>query len=224
MHASRGGTAPDDGLAVVPAADLDAHQAGALDAIYEQAFPPHLRIPLAELAASSPRDRFLTALDGGEPVGFAALRRLSAADWVFLRYYAVATQRRRSGVGLRFWRRVGPTLAAAGWPARIAFEVEDPADVPDDEAERQIRLSRIRFWESCGAVAQPVPGYVMPPLTDIGYAEPMVLMAAEPGQAGPLDNDALAQLVRAIYTEHYGLSVRDPLVGGALASIGQARA
>jgi hypothetical protein len=186
------------GLGVVPAAELDAAQLSRLHRIYEAAFPPHLQAPLAELAA---------------------LRLLAAADWVFLRYYAIAADRRRTGLGLRFWRQLGPSVAADGWPARIAFEVEDPAEAQDNATELQVRWGRIGFWQSCGAVALTVPGYVMAAITRLGQPEPMVLMAADPDRVDAVSADGLAQLVRAIYTEHYRLGLDDPLVRTALASL-----
>ena len=41
-------------LRVVPCAELDAAQLRRLARIYAEAFPPDLRVPLAELAARSP--------------------------------------------------------------------------------------------------------------------------------------------------------------------------
>jgi hypothetical protein len=60
---------------------------------------------------------------------------------------------------------------------------------------------------------------MMPALTDVGDSEPMVLMAFDPG-AGNLSPAGLADLVRAIFTEHYGLDLRHPIVRAALESIG----
>ena len=190
-----------------------------LQQIYEQAFPLHLRVPLAQLAVPSSRDRLLVALDDGAPVGFAVLRLLTGPRWAFLRYFAIASDRQRTGLGLRFWRLLVETVADLGWPARIALEVEDPADAAGDPADRRVRLGRLAFWTRCGASALPVPGYVMPALTDIGCAESMVLMAFDPGAGSPSPAD-LAALVRAIFTEHYGLEEWHPIVLAALESIG----
>jgi len=206
-------------LRIVAAAQLSATQLGRIQAIYAQAFPPHLRVPLADLAVPGSRDQFLTALDGDDPVGFAALRLLAAPRWAFLRYYGVAADRRRRGYGVRFWHQLAPMLVPLGWPARIAFEVEDPADAHDDAAERAIRRGRIAFWERCGAAVLPVPGYVMPALTSIGHPEPMILMGSDPEACWPLPGPELAALVRAIFTEHYGLPPDHRLVTGAIASI-----
>jgi GNAT superfamily N-acetyltransferase len=213
-------------LRVVSAARLGTGQRSALQHVYEESFPPHLRVPLADLATASARDRMMVALDNDNPVGFAALRLLGAAGWVFLRYFGVAADHRRQGMGQRFWRLLQPELAASGWPARIAFEVEDPQEACDDPTESAIRRNRISFWERCGAQILPVAGYVMPALTDIGAPEPMVLMAAIPerGNALPDRGDALtatelSALVAAIYQLHYGLTTDDPLVRIALATL-----
>jgi hypothetical protein len=209
-------------LTVVAAGQLDAGQLGGLRQVYEQAFPPELRIPLAELAAPGPRDRLLVALDGTDPVGFAAMRLLAGADWVFLRYFAVAASRRRSGLGLRFWHQLRQSVTLGGWPGRIAFEAEDPADAAGDPAEQDIRHGRIRFWERCGASVLPVPSYVMPALTGTGRDEPMVLMAFDPGGGSP-DAAEVSSLVAEIFTGHYGLGRQHPLTCAALDSIGSGR-
>jgi len=210
-------------LHVVPCAELDAAQQRQLARIYAEAFPADLRVPLAELAEPSQGDQLLVALDGADPVGFAALRLLDRAGWTFLRYYGVAADRRRQRLGLRFWRQLTASVGASAWPGRIAFEVEDPAGAQGDLAEQAVRRGRIRFWESCGAVSLPVPAYVMPAMTKIGEAEPMILMAAGPDRPGSIGPDNLAALVRAIYTEHYGLAPEHPLAVAARASIGSGR-
>lgn len=210
-------------LHVVPCAELEAVQLRQLARIYAEAFPAALRVPLAELAAPSPSDQLLVALDGEDPAGFAALRLLDRAGWTFLRYYGVAADRRRQRLGRRFWHQLTASVGASDWPGRIAFEVEDPAGADRDPAEQAVRLGRIRFWESCGAAILPVPGYVMPAMTEIGEAEPMILMAAGPDRSGRVDPDDLAALVRAIYAEHYRLAPEHPLAMAALASIGSGR-
>lgn len=207
-----------DELVVASPEALVGNQFATLQQIYEQAFPPHLRVPLAELVVASSRDRLLVALDDSAPVGLAALRQLTGPRWAFLRYFAIASDRQRTGLGLRFWRLLLESVADLGWPARIALEAEDPADTAGDPVDRQVRLGRIDFWTRCGASALPVPGYVMPALTDIGRAEPMVLMAFDPGAGSPGPAD-LAALVRAIFTEHYGLGEWHPIVVAALESI-----
>jgi len=219
MPASPRYAPPSDELQVRPVSELDRRQLGQLELVYAQAFPVHLRVPLPELAAPGPQDQLLAGLLGDDVVAFAALRLLDTVGWVFLRYYGVATQRRRQRLGLRFWRSLTPSLGVAGWPDRIAFEVEDPADARDDPAEQDVRRGRIAFWESCGAVMLPVPRYVMPALTPLGAAEPMILMAADTGGSACPDPAALAELVQAIYAEHYRLEPGHSLIIAALDSI-----
>ena len=219
MPASAPGAPLSAELRVRPVTELDGRQLGQLELVYAQAFPARLRVPLRELAAPHPKGQLLVGLVGDEVASFAALRLLDTAGWAFLRYYGVATQRRRQRLGLRFWQLLTPLIAAGGWPTRIAFEVEDPADTPGDPAEQDVRRGRIAFWEGCGAVMLPVPRYVMPALTPLGAAEPMILMAADtsaptcPGAAG------LAELVQAIYTEHYRLEPGHALITAAIDSI-----
>jgi GNAT superfamily N-acetyltransferase len=196
-------------LRAVPASALAGGQLDRVRAIYEEAFPPELRVPFAELDDGGPDDGgLIVALDGDVPAGFASLRRLAAA--MFVRYFAVAAARRRQGAGRRLWHLLPG--AVPGWPGRVVFEVEDPAET-GDPAEQLVRRGRIAFWRSCGTALLPVPGYVMPDLTGAG-TEPMLLMAA-PACAG----EELRQLVQSVYTGRYGLPASDPLVRRALDSV-----
>jgi|SRR5580693_3999594 hypothetical protein len=217
-----GGPSPAARLHIASASDLDREQFGRLQEIYEQAFPRHLRVPLAELAEPSARDLMLVALDGSDPVGFASLRLLAGVGWVMLRYYGVAASRRRQRLGSRFWQQLRPAVVSIGWPGRIALEVEDPREVRDDAAELAIRRGRLEFWRNCGARVLPIPRYVMPAITERAEPEPMVLMAAEPQGSDRLTAADLSALVQAIFTQHYGLALSNPLVAAALASIGPA--
>jgi hypothetical protein len=219
MPASPHGAAPSAELRVRPVTELNDRQLGQLELVYAQGFPAHLRVPLAELAAPGPKDQLLVALISDEVAGFASLRLLDGVSWVFLRYYCVAAKRRRQRLGLRFWQLLIPSLAAAGWPARIAFEVEDPADVPGNPGEQDVRRGRIAFWESCGAVMLPVMRYVMPALTPLGADEPMILMAADLDAPVLPRTVGLAELVQAIYAEHYRLEAGHSLITAALDSI-----
>jgi hypothetical protein len=139
-------------------------------------------------------------------------------DWVFLRYYAVAADRRRTGLGRAFWDLTLQQLAHERWPVRVAFEVEDPAEAAGDADEQAVRRGRINFWVGCGAGQLTVPGYVMPALTPIGQSEPMILMSADPGGTCGSSASELAALVRAIFTDHYGLAADDQLLVTALGS------
>lgn len=204
-------------LRAVPAESLTAGQRDQAREVYHQAFPPHLRVPFTELARPGPADLMLAGLAGAEPVAVAAMMMLRRARWTFLRYYAVASARRREGLGRRFWQALHPALAQAGWPGRIVFEVEDPRDAAADETEHRVRTGRIAFWQDCGAWLLPVYSYVMPDFSGLAGPERMRLMAYD--RDGPVPADRLAGLVAALYQERYGLGAADPLVAAALASI-----
>jgi Acetyltransferase (GNAT) family len=207
------------GLMAVPASSLAAPQLSQTEEVYRQAFAPHLRVPFADLARPGPAGLMLVALEDGKPVAFAAMLLLGQAGWTFLRYYGVAAARRRTGIGGRFWELVPPAVAAAGWPARIAFEVEDPADEAADEAERHIRLRRIAFWQRCGARLLAVGRYVMPALSAAAEPEQMRLMAYDADGPPELPAARLTSLVAGLYAERYGLEAGHPLVVAALASV-----
>lgn len=205
-------------LRLTHSSELTASQFDLVAEIYEQAFSPHHRVPFAELATPAPGDMLVAALDGGEPVGFAALRLLDAAGWTFLRYYGIATGRRGAGLGRRFWRLLRPAVEEAGWPARIAFEVEDPAHATSDDA-REVAVARIAFWTRCGCQVLPVTGFVMPDFTGHSSPEPMLLMAIDPARVS-WSAAEVEEFVVAIYDGRYRFGREHPMVIAALASIG----
>jgi hypothetical protein len=202
---------------VRPSACLDDRQLEVVGAIYADAFPDHLRVPFSQLAETGRHDQLYIGLDGDAPVGFAAVRLLDPAGWVFLRYFAIAAGRRRERCGQQLWQLLRESVAREGWPERICFEVEDPAQASGDEAERLVRAGRVAFWQSCGTVVLPVPGYVMPDITGSAEPEPMLLMA--PAGGAEFSAGQLTELVLAIYTGRYGLRPDDTLVRLAVESI-----
>lgn len=206
-------------LGVVPVSELSRQQLGQVRAIYEEGFPPALRVPFAELVQIGDLDQTWAAVAGTAPVAFASLRLLPSASWSFLRYFTVGAARRGQGVGRQFWPLLQASVRAARWPARIVFEVEDPEEAAEDEAERLVRQRRIRFWAGCGARLLTVPGYVLPDYTACGTTEPILLMASDTGTSSPCSGDELRSVVLAIYTDRYGLAKSDRLVAEALASI-----
>jgi len=204
-------------IRVAHSSELKPGQLDRVTEIYEQAFGPHHRVPFAELAATGPTDMLVAALDGDEPVGFASLRLLNAARWTFLRYYGIATQRRGAGLGQRFWQLLRPAVEEAGWPGRVAFEVEDPAHSASEEA-KDVAAARIAFWARCGCRVLPITGFVMPDITGHSEPEPMLLMASDPARVS-WSAAELADLVRAIYAGRYQFGPEHPMVVAALASI-----
>jgi hypothetical protein len=204
-------------LTAVPSTKLSAGQQARVAAIYADSFSDGLRVPFAELSQPAEGNRMLVALAGPAPVGFAALRLLGSVGWSFLRYFAIERSRRSQGAGREFWPLLLRELAVGGWPARIVFEVEDPAEAAGDAAECLLRRRRIAFWTAVGARLLPVPDYVMPDYTGAG-TEPVLLMAS----AEVPTTDEVRSLVRGVYADRYGLSPADPLVFRALATISAA--
>jgi len=207
------------GLVVRPVGTLSKQQLAGVQAIYEGAFSPDLRVPFSELTQQNKTDHTLVALEGTAPVGFAALRRLGSVEWSFLRYFAIAAERRSQGIGRWFWQILHESLQGQAWPTCVIFEVEDPGDAAGDELERVIRERRISFWTTCGACLLPASGYVLPDYTASGTTEPMLLMAATPAGVPAVHGEQLQKLVLAIYTDRYGMAQDDPLVASALAAI-----
>lgn len=208
-------------IRVEHAGELTVRQFARVAEIYEEAFEPHHRLPFAELAATGPADMLIVAVEGDEPVGFAALRLLGSTSWAFLRYYGIAADRRGTGLGQRFWRLLRPSVEAAGWPTRITFEVEDPEHVAS-HGDRETALARIAFWTRCGCQLLPVTGYLMPDFNGHSSPEPMLLMASDPATA-IIPADGVAEIVLAIYSGRYRLGPAHPMVLAALASLGDSR-
>lgn len=202
---------------VEPIDALSDEQVARVQMIYEDAFSLDLQVPFNELTHPGNIDLTYVALDGSEPVGFAALRLLGSVQWSFLRYFAIARERQSQGVGRQFWRLLNRSLNAEAWPAQIVFEVEDPGEAAGDDAERVIRQRRIDFWIACGARQLPAPAYVLPDYTGSGFTEPMLLMAGSSQMTPLVEGDQLRSLILAIYTDRYGLLPNDPLVLRALA-------
>ena len=208
------------GLIVKPIDALSEEQLAQVQMIYEGAFSAELRVPFSELAQPGDADRTFVAMEGETtPVGVAALRLLVSVHWSFLRYFAIAAERQGQALGRQFWQLLQVELRKQAWPTWIIFEVEDPGDSADDEAERTIRVRRISFWTACGARLLQAPGYVLPDYTASGTTEPMLLMAATPAAVPSVQGDVLRRLVLAIYTDRYGMAPNDPLVSQALTSI-----
>lgn len=205
------------GFVIEPIGALSDEQVTKVQIIYEDAFSPDFQVPFSELTQPGNIDRTFVALDGSEPAGFAALRLLGSVQWSFLRYFAIARERRSQGVGRRFWQLLIRSLNTEAWPTQIIFEVEDPGEAGDDDAERVIRQRRIDFWIACGAWQLPAPGYILPDYTGSGITEPMLLMAGSSETTPLAEGDQLRSLILAIYTDRYGLLPSDPLVLRALA-------
>jgi GNAT superfamily N-acetyltransferase len=175
--------------------------------IYEEAFPIRQRVPFGELreGAATGDEVALVALEAGRPAGLAFLSRLDSVGYLFVEYFAVASDLRGGGRGQALWRAVSEELAAAEGPRPIVLEVEDPAEAQIGELEAAQRARRVRFWEHVGARMLAVDGYVVPNVGTSG-TEPLRLMwiPARPDEPAPTADDLL-ELVLALYETGYGL-------------------
>ena len=198
---------------------LSDEQVARVQVIYEDAVSADLRVPFEELTRPGDADQTFVAMEGNTPAGMAAWRLLASVEWSFLRYFAIAGDRRSRGLGRQFWHLLQLSLQKEAWPTCIVFEVEDPGQAAGDEAQRAIRTRRISFWTACGARLLPARGYVLPDYTASGTTEPMLLMAVTPAAVPSVQGDWIRRLVLAIYTDRYGMAPDDPLVSRAIASI-----
>lgn len=148
---------------------LAADERAVLVEIYEEAFPPAERNPVARFG-SVPL-RFWLALDDRRTViGFCAVGDLS--DCAYLQYIAVTAAWRNRGIGAELLAVLAADLAAAGYRG-VVLEIDDPASAED----REIAARRQAFYARWGA--QPVPGltgYVIPDRVDPTADVPMLLL------------------------------------------------
>ena len=100
-------------LVVLPVGALSKEQLGQVRVIYDEAFAPGLRVPFTELTEAGHADQMFVAAYGATPVAFASLRLLGLAEWSFLRYFAVASDRRSRGLGHQFWQLLQAPVTAA---------------------------------------------------------------------------------------------------------------
>jgi hypothetical protein len=89
---------------------LSGKELAQVEAIYQEAFAPDLRVPFLELTTPGSADQTYAAMENLEPVGVAVFRLLGSVGWSFLRYFAIAEKRRSQAVGRRFWPLVGASL------------------------------------------------------------------------------------------------------------------
>lgn len=92
-------------LVATAISELSDSQLAKVNAIYQEAFTPDLRVPFWQLTTPGGADQTYVAMENLEPVGVAALRLLCSVGWSFLRYFAIAEDRRS--------RAVGPPVLAA---------------------------------------------------------------------------------------------------------------
>ncbi len=129
--------------------------------LYETAFPPNERVAVSQFVRSLlGRHRgeedgihLLAVTDAGDEL--VAMARYDAepeSELVYLVYLAVVEPRRGHGLGSRILpellRRARLAAPAA---AALLFEVDDPANHPDDPQERELSERRIRFYRRFGA-------------------------------------------------------------------------
>jgi hypothetical protein len=199
---------------------LDAGQLRSVQVIYEEAFHASTRDSFERLVeVDDAADRLhMVMLDVGEPLGFAFLSCLRAVPWMFLEYFAVEESHRDGGLGGVLWDAVWGELAARKLPQRMVLELKDPADPGSHPDERATRERRIRFYARRDARRLPVPRYVVPDLSGPGVLRLLLYAVTRSGDPLP-SGDALGTLVRAVYTEGYGLLPADALVVAALDSL-----
>ncbi len=180
---------------------LNAVESDAMQALYESAFPPHLRGPWDELIAeSSSGDTLLfLARAEGELLGFAHGRPLKGDLPLFLEYIAIEPAVRSRGVGRELMAAIMAHEAAR---AGVILEIE-PLD-EGDAAERHERARRHAFYERLGALTVPcAPGYMVPGDGALHRLSLRWLSSELP--SGAPGGARLRAILHAIATEGYGL-------------------
>lgn len=187
-------------------------------AIYEDAFPAWQRVPFEELGGAGDGRIGLAEVHGatGRVVAFAAASRLASVPWTFLEYFAVAGDRRGGGIGTRLWQDLLLAVRADPAVVGVVLEVENTDENGIDGSEREIRHRRVRFYERLGARLSPFLGYEVPRLDRSGTERLLLMTASVTGAVdGAVPGPALAEVIRALYIEGYGLAASDELVRSA---------
>ncbi len=201
------------GYTLEPVESLGSAATAAVRRIYEDGFPPRLRAGFGTLTAQrQPGELALALLRGGQPCGFAMLRRLGETGWVFLRYFVVDERLRGQGLGGIMWDALTVRLRGDG-ATLLVFDVEDPAEPGCGPEQARIRARRIGFYRRHGASVLPVQGYRTPHGSEW---TPMLLLAA-PLEAGSADTGArwagaapAGAIVSAVYQYRWHLDPGHP--------------
>ena len=198
-------------------------------AIYEQAFEPEEKVPFEGLWQSA---RKVQAEIGIHFWGLAVEDNLLGTAWFctfpkerlgYLGYIAISSAGRGQGYGEILMKAVLAQVddlfqRETGQPPLATFwEVRDPEEATD-EAERNLRLRRIRFYQKFGAQTLPV-AYRCPP---VAAGQPEVdfkLMAVTSPAGGPLDRALMKQIALAGLVKMEGADPQSVYVQRALASI-----
>lgn len=206
------------GIEIVPAAGITHEVAERLLPIYLESFPPCERVPFALFRAKVEAGdwRLYLAHAGAELAGFAVLIPLAGTGADLLAYLAVSEAWRNRGIGAHFLCWLADRLRQEGRVSGLVLEVE--SDDAGSEAERELRLRRIGFYQRNGAVPiADVPHFYAPSASDDGLVEEKLLWL--PLTAPPPEGEGLHRLLLAIYEQGYGLNEDHPLVIRQLASL-----
>jgi GNAT superfamily N-acetyltransferase len=181
--------------------------------IYETGFAPHLRAGFSSITSGRQPGELAFALrQDQQPRGFAMLRPLGTAGWIFLRYFVVEEGQRGRGLGGILWQHVTSQLRDLGYTLLI-FDVEDPDEPDCGLDEVQIRKRRIGFYLRQGAHLLPVSGYRTPHGSeeDPGWT-PMRLMSAPLTAGRPVTVVPAGEIVAAVYRYRWLLAPDHPQV------------
>lgn len=127
-------------------------------ALYERAFPPEERVPVADFETvlserqegRSPHMHQVAALEENVLVGMAQFAVKSEGRVGYAIYLAVDEKRRGSGIGSLFFREIADRMRAEQPPLRaMLFEVEDPDHCASEG--RRFAERRIEFYRRHGA-------------------------------------------------------------------------
>ncbi|MSQ30494.1 MAG: GNAT family N-acetyltransferase [Dehalococcoidia bacterium] len=181
----------------VAAADV-----GALQPLYDAAFPPHLRAPWEELAAEIADGAVLwwVVRDGARAIGFAEGRPMGDGVPLFLEYIAIDPAGRSRGTGSQLM------VAVTADPVALAGVILEIGPLDEGDAEQRHEAARRHaFYQRLGAVEVPcAAGYRVPGGPGALHRLSLRWLPGRPAVGAPA-GARLRAILHAIATGGYGL-------------------
>lgn len=182
--------------------------------IYQEAFPPSERQPLAKISeriAAGKSQLFVGIMDE-EVICMALLWNFSKTDFTLLDYMAVAEKHRNKNFGSKLFHFLVDKVTSNH--KFLLFEVENYFSGEN----REQRKSRINFYLKNGAYLLENVPYMLPSMDNSSPLE-MQLMIAPKCKSALMKKSVLQNIIKRLYQELYEKSENDVLLVSVLEKI-----